>query len=185
MSFKYTAKDRDGKSVTGTLDTSERASAIDILRKKDLIIISIEEAKSGSIFSLSFKKKKKITIDDLVIFSRQFATMVDAGIPLVGALDILGEQVENKTFGSVIIEIRNSVETGSSLSEALGRHKNVFSVLFVNMVKAGETSGMLDEILDRLAVYMEKTSTLQRKIKSALVYPAVVTSMAFGITLLL
>ncbi len=185
MSFKYAAKDMDGKSVTGTIDVAERALAIDMIRKKGLVIISMEEAKRGSIFSLSFKKKKKIKIDDLVIFSRQFATMVDAGIPLVSALDILGEQAENKTFGSVIIEIRNSVETGSSLSEALGKHKDVFSVLFINMVRAGESSGMLDEILDRLAVYMEKTSALQRKIKSALVYPAVVTSMAFGITLLL
>jgi type IV pilus assembly protein PilC len=111
--------------------------------------------------------------------------MVYAGIPLIAALDILGEQIENKTFGEVIIDMRNNVEAGSSLSEAMAKHKNVFSGLFINMVKAGESSGMLDEILDRLAVYLEKTSALQRKIKSALVYPAVVTSMALTITLLL
>ena len=111
--------------------------------------------------------------------------MVDAGIPLVGALDILGEQIENKTFAAVIIEIRNDVETGSSFSEGLAKHKEVFSQLFINMVKAGESSGMLDEILDRLALYLEKTNSLQRKIKSALVYPAVVSSMALAITLVL
>jgi type IV pilus assembly protein PilC len=113
------------------------------------------------------------------------ATMVDAGIPLVGALDILGNQIENKTFGEIISKMRNDVETGSSLSDALAKHKKVFSSLFVNMVKAGESSGMLDEILDRLAVYMEKTSSLQKKIVSALIYPAVVSAMAVGITLLL
>ena len=185
MTFKYVAKDRDGKNVVGTLDTGDRNAALGILRKKDLIIISLDEGRSKSIFSASFGPKKKIKIDDLVIFSRQLATMVDAGIPLVSALDILGEQMENKTFSSIVLEIRNNVETGSSLSEALAKHKVVFSQLFVNMVKAGESSGMLDEILDRLALYLEKTSALQRKIKSALVYPAVVSSMALGITLLL
>jgi len=111
--------------------------------------------------------------------------MVDAGIPLVGALDILGNQIENKVFGEIISKMRNDVETGSSLSDAISKHKKVFSPLFVNMVKAGESSGMLDEILDRLALYLEKTSSLQRKISSALIYPAVVSVMAAGITLLL
>lgn len=185
MNFKYAAKDRDGKNVTGTLEAADRTAAIAALRKKDIIIISMEENKTGFALSGLFKSKKKIKIDDLVIFSRQLATMVDAGIPLVGALDILGEQMENKSFSEVILEIRNDVESGSSLSEALGKHKKVFSQLFVNMVRAGESSGMLDEILDRLAVYLEKTSSLQRKIKSALVYPAVVSGMALTITLLL
>ncbi len=183
--FKYVTKDRDGKNVTGTLSAANRPAAIDILRKKELIIISLEELRSRALLGLSFKTKKKIKIDDLVIFSRQLATMVDAGIPLAGALDILGEQMENKTFSAVIIGIRNDIETGLSLSEGLTKHKDVFSQLFINMVKAGESSGMLDEILDRLAVYLEKTSSLQRKIKSAMIYPAVVSCMALGITLLL
>jgi type IV pilus assembly protein PilC len=183
--FKYAAKDSNGKSVSGVLDVDSRANAISELRKRELIIVSVEEVKAGAASIFSFKTKQKIKLDDLVIFSRQLATMVDAGIPLVAALDILGEQIENKTFGEVIIDMRNNVEAGSSLSEAMAKHKNVFSGLFINMVKAGESSGMLDEILDRLAVYLEKTSALQRKIKSALVYPAVVTSMALTITLLL
>ncbi|MFA6610453.1 MAG: type II secretion system F family protein, partial [Candidatus Omnitrophota bacterium] len=152
--------------------------------KKDLILVSINEASAKWNLSFSFGKPK-IKMDDIVVFSRQLSTMVDAGIPLVGALDILGDQIENKAFGEIIMKVRSDVETGSSLSEAMSKHKTVFSTLFVNMVKAGESSGMLDDILDRLAAYMEKTAALQKKVTSALVYPAVVSGMAVGITLLL
>lgn len=186
MNFKYAAKDMNGKNVSGVLDAPDRTAAISILRKQELVIVSLGEGSGRRALSMSFQLlKKRVKIDDLVIFSRQLATMVDAGIPLVSALDILGEQSENKTFSEVVISVRNDVEAGSSLSDAMAKHKNAFSALFVNMVKAGESSGMLDEILDRVAIYLEKTSSLQRKIKSALVYPAVVTSMAVGITLLL
>ncbi|OGW94308.1 MAG: pilus assembly protein PilC [Omnitrophica bacterium RIFCSPLOWO2_02_FULL_45_16] len=183
--FKYIAKDSEGKSLSGFFEAADYAAAIDALRKKGLIIVSVNEALSKLKFSMPLFGKKKIKMDDLVVFSRQLATMVDAGIPLVGALDILGEQAETKTFGEIILKMRNDVETGSSLSDALAKHKKVFSPLFINMVKAGESGGMLDNILDRLATYMEKTSTLQKKIKSALIYPAVVSSMAIGITLIL
>jgi len=183
--FKYAAKDSQGRTVSGFFEALDRAAAIDILRKKGLVIVSVDEAFSKmGIPAMSFGKKK-VKMDDIVVFSRQLATMVDAGIPLVGALDILGEQIENHTFGTVILKIRNDIETGSSLSDAMLKHKKIFSSLFVNMVKAGESSGMLDEILDRLAAYMEKTNNLQKKIQSALIYPAVVASMAVVITLLL
>ncbi|MDP3791825.1 MAG: type II secretion system F family protein [Candidatus Omnitrophota bacterium] len=183
--FKYAAKDNSGKTVNGSFEAPDRAQAVDTLRKKGLIIVSVDEALPKFSKSFSLFKGKKIKIDDLVVFSRQLATMVDAGIPLVGALDILGEQMENKTFGAMILKIRNDIETGSSLSDALSKHKKAFSPLFVSMVKAGESSGMLDEILDRLAAYLEKTSALQKKIGSALVYPAVVSGMAVAITLVL
>jgi len=180
--FKYVAKDRDGKTASGVMDAKSQAEAIDVLRKKDLIIVSVSEAAKKFDFKAAFGGKKKVTLDDLVIFSRQLATMVDAGIPLVGALDILGDQMDNKSFGAVITSMRNDVETGSSLSEGLAKHKDIFSTLFINMVKAGESSGMLDEILDRLAEYLESTSALQKKVHSAMVYPMVVSSMAFLIT---
>lgn len=183
--FKYIAKDSEGKSLNGFFEAADYAAAIDALREKGLIIVSVNEALSKLKFSTPSFGKKKIKMDDLVVFSRQLATMVDAGIPLVGALDILGEQADNKTFGGIILKMRNDVETGSSLSDAIAKHKKVFSPLFINMVKAGESGGMLDNILDRLAAYMEKTSTLQKKIKAALIYPAVVSSMAIGITLIL
>ncbi|MCX5679966.1 MAG: type II secretion system F family protein [Candidatus Omnitrophica bacterium] len=183
--FKYVAKDHEGKNVSGIMEAKTEGEAIDALRKKDLIIVSVAEAAHKFDFKKYFGGKKKVKLDDLVVFSRQLATMVDAGIPLVGALDILGDQIDNRDFGAVIISIRNDVETGSSLSEGLAKHKEIFSTLFVNMVKAGESSGMLDEILDRLAEYLEKTSSLQKKVHSAMVYPMIVSSMAFLITFLM
>lgn len=183
--FKYVAKDPDGKTVGGVLDVKDRNAAVEALRKRDLIIVSINEATSRFKFKMPFSLGVRVKLDDIVVFSRQLATMVDAGIPLVGALDILGDQIENKPFGDVITKIRTDVETGSSLSEAMAKHRAIFSTLFVSMVKAGESSGMLDEILDRLAAYLEKTSNLQKKVRSALIYPAVVSAMAFAITLLL
>ena len=185
--FKYVAKDQDGRTLAGILEAKDRASVIDTLRKKDLIIISIDDADKG--FRLQGIKNlfssKKVKLEDMVVFSRQLATMVEAGIPLVGALDILGEQIENKAFGDVIVSVKKDVESGLSLSDAMAKYKKVFSPLFVNMVKAGESSGMLDEILERLAEYLEKTNALQGKVKSALVYPAIVTMMAMSITLVL
>lgn len=184
--FKYVAKDATGTTVTGRLEAKDRSEVIDGLRKKDLIIVSVKEASMGfKMPGMPFLGKGRVKLDDLVVFSRQLATMVDAGIPLVGALDILGEQIDNKTFGEIILKVRNDVETGSSFSDAIAKHKNIFSPLFVNMVRAGESSGMLDEILDRVAAYLEKTSSLQKKVRSALVYPAIVSSMAVIITLVL
>ncbi|MGB2705428.1 MAG: type II secretion system F family protein, partial [Candidatus Omnitrophota bacterium] len=171
-------------TLKGLLDTPSRDGAIQSLRAKGFIIISLaEERKLGLSLDIFGKiKKKKVKIDDLVVFSRQLATMVDAGIPLVTALDILAEQIEHPVFKQVVSKIRDDVETGSSLSEALAKHANIFSSLFINMVRAGESSGMLDEILDRLAGYLEKTASLQKKIKAALVYPTAVTIMAIAIT---
>jgi len=184
--FKYVGKDRAGKTLNGSLEAKDRPAVLDMLRKKDIVIISVVEEAPAKSFSLPFfTGEKKIKMDDLVMFSRQLATMVDAGITLVAALDILGEQMDNKTFGAIILNVRNDVETGSSLSAALSKHRKVFSPLFVNMVRAGESSGMLDDILDRLSSYLEKTSSLQKKVVSALVYPAIVSSMALVITLIM
>jgi len=184
--FKYMAKDRAGRTLSASLDAKDRAAAVDALRKKDLIIISVTEVVPRTGISLAiFSGKKKIKLDDIAMFARQLATMVDAGITLVAALDILGEQIDNKTFGAIILAVRNDVETGSSLSTALAKHKKVFSPLFINMVRAGESSGMLDDILDRLSQYLEKTSSLQKKVQSAMIYPAIVSGMAIGITLIL
>lgn len=182
--FKYVAKTKDGKTMRGYVEAPGQNGAIQSLRAKGLIIISLEKESGGFPFlpDLSNLRKGKIKIDDFVVFSRQLATMVNAGIPLVNALDILAEQMEHPRFKQIVGKIHDDVETGSSFSEALTKHTGLFSELFVNMVRAGETSGMLDEILDRLATYLEKTSNLQKKVKSALVYPATVTIMAVGIT---
>jgi len=184
--FKYAVKDAEGKTLKGVMEAPAKDNAIQLLRAKNLVVVSLNEDKGGlSLFgSLKFGRKQ-IVIDDLAIFSRQLATMVDAGIPLVSALDILAEQMEKESFKEILTKVRGNVETGSSLSEALAKHSNVFSELFVNMTRAGESSGMLDEILDRLATYLEKTASLQRKVKSALVYPTAVTIMAVIITIFL
>lgn len=183
--FKYVAKGQDGKAILGTLDVATRDTAIEYLRKQNLIIISVDEARAGSKFTLSFLSSKRVGLDDIVIFSRQLATMVDAGIPLVSAFDILAEQAEKSSMQKVLIRIRDDIQTGNSLSGSISKHPNVFSPLYINMVRAGESSGMLDEILDRVATYLEKTSALIRKVKAALIYPAIITIMAIVITTIL
>lgn len=183
--FKYVAKNQQGQTVTETVEAENEGAIIESLRKRQLIIISIisQAAKSRRLsLDLPFLGGG-VKIDDLVVFSRQLATMVSAGLPIVQSLDILSEQIEKKQLKTVVSLVKKDVETGASLSEAMAKHPKVFSDLFINMVSAGETSGMLDEILDRVAAYLEATSRLMKKISSALVYPIVVIVMAFVITL--
>lgn len=179
-SYKYSAKDKKGQTISGTIQAASEAEVADILHKKEMVVFSVEFAKI-SIASLRLKDKK-IKLDDLVVFSRQLATMIDAGIPLVNALGILAEQIENEGLRGIVGNVRQDIEAGMSFCDALAKHPVIFSDLFVNMVKAGEASGMLNEILDRLATFMEKQAALNRKIISSLVYPAVVVSMAIIIT---
>jgi len=181
--FKYNARDQEGKSVAGVIEAISLANVLTALRAKELIIISINEVKSKK--GLSRSSGRRIKLDDLVVFSRQLATMVAAGIPLVQGLDILKEQVENKGFRDVVRDLGEKIEAGDSLSDALSRHPRIFSNLFVSMIRAGESSGTLDEILDRLASYLEKSASLRRKVTSALVYPIAVTVMAILISLVL
>lgn len=179
--FTYVAKDQSGRTLKGTLEAAERQAVLDKLRTEGLAIISVEEVQTEK----KSRASKKVKIDDLVVFSRQLATMVDAGIPILGSLDVLAQQAESKALKEVLLKVRDDVEVGLSLSGAFSKHPKAFSTLYISMIKAGESSGMLDEILDRLATYLEKSSALQKKIKSALVYPAVVTAMALAITVLL
>lgn len=174
--FQYTAKDKSGHTVSGTLECNLESELVGILHKNDLVVISIQKLKR------KITKDSKIKADDLVVFSRQLATMIDAGIPLVQSLGILGEQIENKNLKNVVIAVRQDVDGGLSFCDALSKHPKVFSELFINMSRAGETSGMLDEVLDRLATYLEKSAGLTRKIRASLVYPAVVVTMAILIT---
>ncbi|MDD5595601.1 MAG: type II secretion system F family protein [Candidatus Omnitrophica bacterium] len=180
--YQYTAKDRNGQTVTGTLEVNSEADVAEALHKKELIILSVKQIKKQAAQSTGGGKVK---LDDLVIFSRQLATMIDAGIPVVQALGILSEQIENKNLQVVVANARKDIEAGLSFSEALAKHPLVFSDLFINMTQAGEASGMLDEVLDRLATYLEKTAALTRKVTSSLIYPAVVVSMSILITAVL
>ncbi len=185
--YEYLVKDREGKSITGTQEAGDVNTIIEALRQQGYMIIRVNEAKQKfQIFSKPSdggRKRRRIKADDIVVFSRQLATMVEAGVPLVQALAILAEQAETVTMQEVVIKLHDDVESGQSLSEALDRHRKVFNELFISMVRAGESSGSLEEILDRVATYIEKTVALQKKIKSALVYPAVVATMALVITM--
>ncbi len=182
--FRYTAKQRDGRPVSGTTEAQDQKALVDALRKENLVILSVKEEKvRGTGFSE--KMGGKVKLGELVLFSRQMATMIDSGIPLVQSLEIIGEQVENRAFSKMVLEIKKDVSAGSSFHEALAKHPRAFSALFVNMVKAGESSGALDAIMERLALYLEKTDSLIRKVRSAMIYPMVVSFMAVVITLVL
>jgi type IV pilus assembly protein PilC len=176
--YRYTAKDKNNHTVIGILEGTSETEVADILHKKELVIVSIEPVKKKMLKT----RDKKIKVDDLVIFTRQLATMIDSGVTLVQSLGILAEQIENKNLRDVVIRMRQDIEAGMSFYDALAKHPHVFSELFINMTKAGEASGTLNEVLDRLATYLEKTAALTRKIRSALVYPAILISMAILIT---
>ncbi|MFH0762410.1 MAG: type II secretion system F family protein [Candidatus Omnitrophota bacterium] len=180
--YRYVAKDKDGRTVGGTLAAASESEAGDILHKKELIIVSIEAAKEQA---KPKAKDKKVKLDDLVSFIRQLATLVDSGVTLVHALDIMTEQVENKSLKAVTLSMQRDIEEGSSFSETLAKHPYIFSELFINMVRAGEVSGSLPDVLTRLAAYLEKSSSLNRKIRSSLVYPEVVVIMSIIITAVL
>lgn len=185
--FTYISKDKTGRTMKGEVQAQDRKHALDILRKQELLILKLEEAKAKKALFSSFGSlwKKKIPLDEIVIFTRQLATMTGAGITIIGSLDTMTYQVDNPEFKRVLEDVRDLVNTGSSLSEAMGRHTSVFSAYFVNMIRAGESSGMLDDVLERVALYLEKSNALQKKIQSAMIYPTVVSSMALIITLVM
>jgi len=155
----------NGRTVVGVVEAPGENEATARLQNKSYIVLSLTQVKANGLAASG----QKIKLDDLVVFSRQLATMIDAGIPLVQALSILSEQVENKGLKAVVLTVRQDIEAGMSFCDALAKHPHVFSELFINMSRAGEASGMLDEVLDRLASYLEKSASLQRKVNSSLV----------------
>ncbi len=184
LTFKYTAKDQNAKTVSGKINAESQSLVIEELRKRNLTVISVVEVKGGGLAQMSFQFKR-VKGDDIVIFSRQLSTMVDAGIPIIQGLDALQEQVANPYFQSIIANIRDDIQLGNSLAAAFAKHPRVFDPLFINMIKVGETGGVLSKVLDRISSYMEKTLKLKRKVQSALVYPTVVICMAIIITIIL
>ncbi len=192
--FDYLAKNKNGKDVRGTQEAENASELVKQLKTQGFIVIRVEEAKKKpSVFSIQKGAAPKVArgksgavkLDDLVVFARQMATLVNAGIPLVQALDILADQVEKEKLRQILRTMHRDVQSGKSLSESMQAFQNIFTGLFVHMVRAGETSGKLQEILDRVAQYLEKSSALQKKVKSAMMYPAVVSLMAFAITFLM
>src|SRR5438552_9677845 len=178
--FVWKGRTLAGESQSGEIEVGRQEEAVEQLRKKRILVTSIR-AKGGG-FQMPKIGGHGISTKDLAIFTRQFATMISAGLPLVQCLDILAKQSSKPSFGRVIAEVTREVEAGSTLSDGLGKHKNVFDELFRNMVAAGEAGGVLDEILMRLAAYIEKADALKRKVQGAMVYPAVVLTVAVGAT---
>ena len=182
--FRYTAKTATAQTVSGKISADTKEAVIDELRKRKLTIVSLDELKEASAAKIS-SKGGKVKADEIVIFARQLATLVDAGIPIIHGLNALKDQVVHPVFKKVLGQVESDIQHGSGLSVAFSKHPSVFDTLFVNMVKVGETGGVLSTVLDRVSTYMEKTLKLQRKVKSALIYPAVVVSMAIIITIIL
>jgi type IV pilus assembly protein PilC len=174
--FVWKGKSPKGESLGGEYTASDRREVSEYLRKRRIIITSIK--KKPKELALGFLQKARIRIKDLCVFTRQFATMVNAGLPLVQCLDVLARQMDKANFKTIIQQIMLDVEGGSTLAEGLGKHPRAFSDLYTNMVAAGEAGGILDVILQRLAVYLEKADALQRKVKGAMMYPTIVLVVA-------
>jgi type IV pilus assembly protein PilC len=179
--FVWKGRTLAGEMQSGELEAGRQEEAVELLRKKRILVTSMRAKASG--FALpKFGGGGGVSTKELAVFTRQFATMISAGLPLVQCLDILAKQAPKPSFGRVIAEVTREVESGSTLSDGLGKHKQVFDELFRNMVAAGEAGGVLDEILMRLAAYIEKADALKRKVQGAMVYPAVVGTVAIGAT---
>ena len=176
--FTYEGKTLTGEVRKGEIEAASLAVATAALRRQQIITSKLAEKKGGG-FALSIPGfGAKVTTKEIVIFTRQFATMIDAGLPLVQCLEILSGQQPNQLFKTTLTEIKKSVEGGSTFADALRRHPKVFDELYVNLVAAGEVGGILDTILNRLAVFMEKSEKLKGKIKGALMYPLVICIIA-------
>jgi len=176
--FSYNIKNKEGKAEKGIIEAESKDSLIEHFQQQDCIIFSLEETK---------KKRKsniggRVKTDDLVVFSRQFTTLIESGIPVVECLAISEQQIDNIYFRGVISLVLKDVREGSALSDSLSKHRGVFPEIYLSMVEAAEASGNLPEILDRVSVYLEKSSALRKKVISALYYPAIIILMAIGIT---
>ena len=187
MLFTYKATNATGKTVAGNAEAANKQALLSLLRKQGLHPILIEAVKSGGRAKSLFGPSKKVKLNDLVIFTRQLSTMISAGVPLARSLAALQADVENPYFGEVLNGITKEVESGLPLGDAFAKYPRVFSDVYVNMVRAGEEGGILDEILKRLATQVEQDSSIRKKIKSAMMYPIVILTVTivafFGIML--
>jgi type IV pilus assembly protein PilC len=176
--YEYKGKTLGGKQVQGELKAKNRAELERFLRGNRILVTNVSKKPQ----QIQIKIGSGIKKTDISRFTRQFATMISAGLPMVQCLEILGTQMESAEFRKIVMKVKDSVQSGATLSEALGKHKKVYDDLYVNMVEAGEVGGALDTILVRLAQYREKADKLIRKVKGAMVYPIVVMIVAIGVT---
>lgn len=178
----------EGRSRKGTMERGEISAANEAavrlaLRRQQIQAIKIESKPRDLLQGLKFGRRKKVKEKDIVVFTRQFATMIDAGLPLVQCLEILASQQDNTSLKEILGKVKTDVEAGSTFADALRKHPSVFNELFCNLVTAGETGGILDTILNRLAAYIEKSMNLKKKVKGAMVYPVVVLVIAMTVVI--
>jgi type IV pilus assembly protein PilC len=174
--FSYKAINNTGKSISGNIESATIESANDYLTKQGLTPI-IVQPKSGGGFDLNNLFGSKVKLRDMVIFTRQLATMINAGVPLVRSLSTLQSQTESKALKGHLLEISKDIEGGAAFADALEKHPDVFSPIYINMVRAGETGGILDDILKKLALQQEKDAKIRQKFKSAMTYPTILLTI--------
>src|SRR5438128_5670514 len=183
--FSYAGRTRGGQTVTGERAADTMDGAVAALRREQIMVTRITPSKAKEEAAAKKEKVgkigKRVSAKNLAVFTRQFSVMIDAGLPLVQCLDILGSQEEDKNFAYVISETRKDVESGASLADAMRKHPKTFDPLFTNMIAAGEAGGILDTILKRLATYIEKAVKLAGQVKSAMVYPIAIVVIAGGV----
>ncbi len=183
--FSYSAKDSKGKEVKGSIEAANPTQVQELLRKQGLFVTKVA-ATGGMNKSIEIKlpawMRPRVKTKDLCILTRQLATLVDSGLPLVRGLRILQKQTKNQTLKDTLAQMTEAVEGGSNFSEALAQHPKIFDHLYVNMAKAGEAGGVLEQVLNRLAEFLEKAERIKQKVKGAMTYPIVVLCAAFGIT---
>jgi type IV pilus assembly protein PilC len=187
MQFTYKATTKEGKTVTGTAEAANRTALLSLLRKQGIHPVLIEASKNKSKIGGLFGAKRKVKLSDLVIFTRQLSTMISAGVPLARSLAALQGDSDNPFMREVLASVTKDVESGDNLGNAFAKYPTVFSEVYVNMVRAGEEGGILDEILKRLATQVEQDASIRKKIKSAMMYPIVILTITiiafFGIML--
>ncbi len=176
--YVWEGRSRKGTIEKGEISANNEAAVRMQLRRQQIQALKIHSKPKDILKSLKFPKSRRVKEKDLVVFTRQFATMIDAGLPLVQCLEILASQQVNTAFKEILLKVKGDVEAGSTFADALRKHPRVFNDLFCNLVAAGEAGGILDTILNRLAAYIEKTMNLKKKVKGAMVYPSVVLSIA-------
>jgi len=182
--FNWKARTRQGAVKKGVMDAQNDEAVLAALRSQSLLPITVKPAAKDLLDFLP-EMGNPVSTRELVVFTRQFSTMIDAGLPLVQCLDILAEQEPNKKFKDILLQVKAEVEQGSTFADALRKHPKVFDELYVNLVQAGEIGGILDTILNRLGTYLEKNDSLRRKVKGAMVYPITIMVVAMGVLVLL
>lgn len=184
--YQYKARQQTGAQKSGTMNALSLKSVADRLKREGLIVLEINELKEPpSLWDKFNPFKPRVKSKDLVIFSRQLATLINSGVPLVQGLAILSAQIESKAFKQVIESLKEEIESGLSIHEAMKKHPEAFGELYISMVRAGELGGVLDVTLDRLSSYLEAAEDLKHKVKSAMIYPAAVMTIAIGVVIFL